>query len=375
VADTTSAALSWQIPAEFDCLQRLARIVILREALLECLMDNITPQEMKSELLARAAELGLSPVGVARVPLELRQAYFHEWLSADRHGEMGWMARDPQRRANPEQVLAGASCILSFGLNYYQPEPARRGRIAKYALGKDYHKVMLGKLKHICSWLREHGAINRPYVDTGPLLEKPIAAAAGIGWQGKNTMVLNEKDGQWLFLGFILTTFPFPPDSAPADRCGSCTRCIDICPTRAITAPYQLDARKCISYLTIEHKGSIPLPYRRLIGDHLYGCDDCLDVCPWNKWAQATREAAFSPRLYPELRDMLALDEDSFNELFAGSPIRRLKRSRFLRNVCVVLGNIGTVEDLPSLQKSGDDPDTLISEHARWAIDEINSRQ
>ena len=259
-------------------------------------------------------------------------------------------------------------------MNYYQEEPGRRGRIAKYALGKDYHKVMMTKLKALCRWLQEIGASNRPYVDTGPLLEKPIAALAGLGWQGKNTMVLNKEHGQWLFLGFILTTFPFEEDTPQQDRCGTCTRCIDICPTKAITAPYQLDARKCISYLTIEHKGPIPLPYRQLIGDHLYGCDDCLDVCPWNKWARVTREAAFSPRMYPDLRDMLALDEEGFESLFAGSPIRRLKRSRFLRNVCVVLGNTGTSADLPALEKAAREDDALVSEHARWAIGEISGR-
>jgi epoxyqueuosine reductase len=285
------------------------------------------------------------------------------------------MARNPERRANPEQVLPEARCILTFGLNYYQPEPDRRGRIAKYALGKDYHKVMINKLKHICRWLQEHDAVNKPYVDTGPLLEKPIAAAAGIGWQGKNTMVLNEQDGQWLFLGFILTTFPFPADEAPADRCGSCTRCIDVCPTKAITAPYQLDARKCISYLTIEHKGSIPLPYRELIGDHLYGCDDCLDICPWNKWARKTREAAFSPRPYPDLRDMLAMDDAAFQETFAGSPIKRLKRARWLRNVCIVLGNTGNTEDLPALKEAIEDEDPLIREHAEWAVAQIEDRK
>ena len=284
------------------------------------------------------------------------------------------MARDPERRANPQQVLPEARCILTFGLNYYQPEPERRGRIAKYALGKDYHKVVLNKLKRICTWLQELGAVNRPYVDTGPLLEKPIAAA-GLGWQGKNTMVLNEQDGQWLFLGFILTTYPFPPDKPVADRCGTCTRCIDVCPTQAITGPYQLDARKCISYLTIEHKGAIPLPYRELIGDHLYGCDDCLDVCPWNKWAQKTREAAFSPRPYPDLRDMLSMDEDSFARTFAGSPIRRLKRGRWLRNVCIVLGNTGHTADLPSLEEASIDADPLVSEHAQWAISRIRERQ
>ena len=337
-------------------------------------MKKLSPTEARQTLFSRARELRLDPVGIAPIQAELRQEYFKTWLAAGEHGEMAWMARDPDRRANPTQVLPEARSILVFGLNYYQPEPARRGRIAKYALGKDYHKVIIGRLKKICLWLRELGAINRPYVDTGPLLEKPLAAAAGLGWQGKNTMVLNERDGQWLFLGFVLTTYPFPPDSPVADRCGSCTRCIDVCPTQAITGPYQLDARKCISYLTIEHKGPIPLAYRKLIGDHLYGCDDCLDVCPWNKWARQTREDAFTPRAYPDLRELLQLDESTFNTLFAGSPIRRLKRSRFLRNVSVVLGNTGTVEDLPALHEAAADPDPLIAEHASWAVEEIRSR-
>lgn len=326
------------------------------------------------ELTERAGALGLGPVGVVSVPVELRRQYFRQWLEDGRHGEMAWMAREPERRTQPERVLPEARSILCFGLNYYQQEPQRRGRIAKYALGKDYHKVMLNKLKRICEWLQELGAVNRPYVDTGPLLEKPVAALAGLGWQGKNTMLLNQQDGQWLFLGFILTSYPFPPGQPQPDRCGTCTRCIDICPTRAITAPYQLDARKCISYLTIEHKGSIPLPYRSLIGDHLYGCDDCLDVCPWNKWAQLTREAAFAARPYPDLRDMLALDEDGFNVLFAGSPVRRLKRARWLRNVCVVLGNTGHPEDLPALETAAADPESLVAEHAQWAILEIKGR-
>ena len=185
-------------------------------------------------------------------------------------------------------------------------------------------------------------------------------------------MLLNMESGQWLFLGFILTSFPFPADAAQPDRCGTCTRCIEVCPTGAITAPYQLDARKCISYLTIEHKGAIPVPDRELIGDHLYGCDDCLDICPWNKWAKLTQEAAFSVREYPDLRDLLKLDESGFNELFAGSPIRRLKRPRFLRNVCVVLGNTGDPGDLPALREAASDPDPLIREHAEWAIEKLS---
>lgn len=337
-------------------------------------MKNMDWTALKQTLVDKAQVLGLEPTAVAPVDGHLRKAYFHQWLDDGKHGEMAWMARDPERRSTPTLVSPEARAILVFGLNYYQAEPERRGRIAKYALGKDYHKVMMGKLKHICRWLQELGGINKPYIDTGPLLEKPIAALAGIGWQGKNTMVLNAEQGQWLFLGFILTSLPFPADAPVKDRCGSCTRCIDVCPTRAITAPYQLDARKCISYLTIEHKGDIPLEYRSLIGDHLYGCDDCLDICPWNKWAQPTTEAAFAVRQYPELRDFLTMDEDSFRITFAGSPIKRIGRARWLRNVCVVLGNIGTRDDLPALQRSTQDPDPLIASHAAWAVQQITER-
>lgn len=336
-------------------------------------MNGLSPETAKAELLKITSDLGLDSVTVAPVSADLNQSYFYEWIESGQHGEMAWMGRDPERRANPEKVLPEAQCILTFSLNYYQPEPDRRGRIAKYALGKDYHKVMLNKLKRVCTWLQEQGAVNRPYVDTGPLLEKPIAASSGLGWQGKNTMLLNKDSGQWFFLGFILTSFPFPVDPTQPDRCGTCTRCIDVCPTGAITGPYQLDARKCISYLTIEHKEAIPLPYRKLIGDHLYGCDDCLDVCPWNKWAHTTKEAAFSLRPYPDLRDMLSLDESEFNDLFAGSPIRRLKRGRFLRNVCVVLGNIGTDEDLSALTVAATDEDPLVREHAQWALEQLKS--
>ena len=334
-------------------------------------MSKQSPEEAKHQLLQIAEAAGFDVAGVAPVDGNLRGDYYLEWIGSGRHGEMEWLARDPERRIHPEKVLPEARSILVFGMNYYQPEPDRRGRIAKYALGKDYHKVIMNRLKTICRWLQELEAISRPYVDTGPLLERPIAATAGIGWQGKNTMLLNPSHGQWLFLGFILTSYPFPVDSKARDRCGTCTRCIDACPTGAITAPYQMDARKCISYLTIGHKGSIPLAYRNLIGDHLYGCDDCLDVCPWNRWAQHTRIEAFTDRNYPDLRDLLALTEVQFNERFAGSPIRRLKRSRFLRNVCVVLGNIGGKDDLPALERAAGDPDPLIREHALWAVEEL----
>jgi len=336
--------------------------------------DPTVAEARKQALRAQALELGFSVMGVAPVQPELRRAYFLQWLAEGQHAEMAWMARDPERRLDPQQVLPEARCIIACGFNYYQPEPRRRGRIAKYALGKDYHNLILKRLKQLCTTLRGWDGINRPYVDTGPLLEKPIGAAAGLGWQSKNTLVINPQQGQYLFLGMILTSVELPEDSAPRDRCGSCTRCIDICPTQAITAPYQLDARRCIAYLTIEHQGSIPLEFRRAIGDHLFGCDECLDVCPWNRWAQATREEKFAARTYPDLREMLDWTHDDFHAATAGTPIRRLKLPRWKRNICVVLGNTGDAHDLPALERAAADPDPMIAEHAHWAIQEIRNR-
>ena len=210
------------------------------------------------------------------------------------------------------------------------------------------------------------------------MLERDFAAEAGIGWHGKSTMLLNRRLGTWFFLGEILTTLELPPDPPQVARCGSCTRCIDACPTGAITAPHQLDARRCISYLTIELKGSIPLEFRPLMGDRIFGCDDCLDACPWNRFAQVSRESAFAARpavAQMALRDFLALDDEEFREMFRGSPIKRIKRRGFLRNVCVALGNVGTEEDLPALAAAARDAEALIAEHARWAIAQIQSRR
>jgi epoxyqueuosine reductase len=233
---------------------------------------------------------------------------------------------------------------------------------------------MLRRLKKLCRVLREeYGSAQKPYVDTGPLLEKPIAEAAGLGWQGKSTILVEPKRGTWSFLGNIVTTLDLPAGQRGKDRCGTCTRCIDVCPTRAITAPYQLDATRCISYLTIEHDGSIPLEFREAIGDRLYGCDECLDVCPWNKWAVATEEPKFAPRSLPLLREMLEWDEAIFTERMQGSPMRRLKLNRFRRNICVVLGNVGTAEDLPALQQVASGEDAIVAEHADWAIKRINA--
>ncbi len=333
-----------------------------------------TQIKLKEALKKEAARLGFSACGVAPVQPELRREYYLKWIAEGQHGDMTWLERNTERRLDPGKILPEARSIICLGLNYYQSQPQRRGRIARYALGQDYHHVMMKRLKNLCHWLRQRGGRNKPYVDTGPVLEKPVAVSAGLGWQAKNSMLIHTKCRNWLFLGEIFTTLEMPPDERVLDHCGECTACISACPTGAITAPYQLDARRCIAYLTIEHKGPIPEKYREAIGDRLFGCDECLDVCPWNRWAQATREEKLAARQYPDLREMLAWNDEDFRRHFRQTPILRLKRVRWQRNVCVVLGNIGGPDDLPVLEKAAHDPDPLIAEHAIWAIGQIKNR-
>lgn len=333
-------------------------------------------EEIKLRLMKEAQKLGFHSFAVTPVPIELRKQYYLDWIAEGKHGTMSWMERNHDRRFSPENIVPEAKSIIVLALNYYQPNPVRDFRIAKYALGDDYHNFMLRRLKRLCRILRDdYGADQRPYVDTGPLLEKPIAEAAGLGWQGKSTILIEPKRGTWSFLANIVTNLELPPDDKAKDRCGSCTRCIDICPTQAITAPYQLDATKCISYLTIEHDSSIPIEYREAIGDRLYGCDECLDVCPWNKWATPTEEVKFAARELPSLREMLMWDEATFTARMQGSPMRRLKWHRFRRNICVVLGNVGNVPaDLVALQQVAEGSDEMVAEHATWAIQRIRKR-
>ena len=343
---------------------------------------------MKTELVAFAQNLGFDLCRVAPASAPPHAAEFRAWLDDGRAGEMSWLERNKDRRTDPQAVLAGVKSVVVLAMNYWQedarsnpqspiPNLQSTGRIARYAWGDDYHEVIEKKLGAIDEWLRARGGVQRCYVDTGPVLERDFAALAGAGWHGKSTMLIHPKLGTWFFLAEVLTTLDLAPDAPMPDHCGRCTRCIDACPTGAITAPHQLDARRCISYLTIELKGSIPLEFRPLIGDRIYGCDDCLDACPWNRFARTSREAAFAPREFVHgwtLRDFLALDDHGFRALFRKSPIKRIKRRGFLRNVCVALGNVGTADDLEALTRAAHDSEPLIAEHAAWAIERIRER-
>jgi epoxyqueuosine reductase len=339
--------------------------------------------EVKTGLVDFARELGFDLCRIAACSPPAHADEFGAWLSEGAHGEMNYMARGENKRRDPQNILPGAKSIIVLALNYFQGERIRRsetaaiGKIARYAWGEDYHEVIDLKLRKIDNFLREFGGTQKCYVDTGPVLERDFAAAAGIGWHGKSTMLINEKLGTWFFLAEVLTTLELPPDEAARDRCGTCERCINACPTGAIIGPHRLDARRCISYLTIELKSSIPLDLRPLIGDRIFGCDDCLDACPWNRFATASHESAFAARRSTtafSLRDYLDLSETEFRNLFRGSPIKRIKRRGFLRNVCVALGNVGTKEDLPALRHAAVDPEPLIAEHATWAIEQIERR-
>jgi epoxyqueuosine reductase len=362
---------------------------------------------VKTELIALAESIGFDLCRVAACATPPHADAFRSWLADGRAGEMTWLERNQDRRTDPQQVLPGAESVIVLGMNYWPGEgnlrsqisdrrstsgtPAESdpnlkseirdlkssGRIARYAWGDDYHEVIEHKLKALDEWLQARGGRQRCYVDTGPMLERDFAAVAGAGWHGKSTMLVHPKLGTWFFLAEILTTLGFEADAPMRDHCGSCTRCMVACPTGAITAPRQLDARRCISYLTIELKGSIPLEFRPLLGDRIYGCDDCLTACPWNRFAEASHQASFAARPFVHgmtLRDYLALTDEEFRTLFRKSPIKRIKRRGLLRNVCVALGNVGTPEDLPALERAAIDPEPLIAEHATWAIERIRLR-
>lgn len=335
--------------------------------------ENALP--LKARLRAMAEELGFQAFGVVGIEAALRREYYLKWIAEGQHGSMGWMERNNDRRLHPPNFLPEARSILMVGMNYYQPYPSVGYKVARYALGEDYHNFLFKRLKKLCTAMRELGGEQRPCVDTAPVMEKPLASQAGLGWQGKSTILVHRRRGTWLLLGTIFTTLELEPDTPEPDRCRSCTRCIDACPTQAITGPYQLDARRCLAYLSIEHDGAIPEEFREAMGDRLFGCDECLNVCPWNRWAEASAEEKLKPRSLPEnLRDSFEWTEDYYNLRFGGTPLKRLRLPRWLRNACVVLGNVGTAADLPALEKLAAEPDAMVAEHAAWAVRRIRGR-
>jgi epoxyqueuosine reductase len=359
------------------------------------MIARISAIELKAQLVSYARETGFDSCRVARCNSPRHANAFREWLRDSAHGEMNYMQRGEEKRCDPEKILPGAQSIVVLALNYFQgiengigfqpmgdgqdadPTSAAKGKIARYAWGEDYHDLIAAKLDKIDEFLRTFGGQQKCYTDTGPVLERDHAAEGGIGWQGKSTMLIHERLGTWFFLAEVLTTLALPTDEPARDRCGTCDRCITACPTGAITAPHRLDARRCISYLTIELKTAIPVEFRPLLGDRIFGCDDCLEACPWNRFAQASQESAFSARQSTtgmSLREYLELTDTEFRTLFRNSPIKRIKRRGFLRNVCVALGNIGDPSDLPALERAAVDAEPLIAEHAAWAIQRIRDR-
>ena len=339
----------------------------------------------KALIRAQAERLGFDACGVASVeapwPASARLA---EFVGAGRHGTMAWIERTAERRAHPRAMWPNARSAIVLGLNYgpdHDPLAAlaakTRGAISVYAHGDDYHDLIKTRLKRLAGWMQATlGGEVKVFVDTAPLMEKPLAEAAGIGWQGKHTNLVSRAFGSWLFLGSVLTTLDLEPDAPHEDCCGACRACLDVCPTHAFPAPYQLDARACLSYLTIEHAGPIPLEYRAAMGNRIYGCDDCLAVCPWNKFAQASHEAKLHARAAlaaPKLADLAALDDAAFRALFAKSPIKRIGRDRFVRNVLYAIGNSGDVSLVPAAEARLGDDDQAVRDAAAWALEQLAS--
>ena len=411
----------------------------------------------KAQLETIARDAGFDAVGVGPAVRAPHAEAFHRWLAGGFHASMEWMARDPEQRCQPALLLPDARSVIALAVNYFVRDeiadkigtgttgtklrafgdaahsgqvssfpktqdgadaslglldvaPSRpnfmpcktgatdgaRGKIARYARGRDYHNFIPKRLKAIDRALAAEGGVQRCFMDSGPLLERDFAVLSGIAWHGKSSLALHPKLGTWFFLAAVITTLAFEPDqseNAPesgsqchgrsaleiepsptmAGRCGSCTRCLDACPTAAIVAPYQVDARRCISYWTIEHKGALPQWIRPLLGNRIFGCDDCLDACPWNRFATASRDASLEvrPSSHLLLRDYLALDEPGFRRLFEGSPVRRAGHQGFLRNVCTALGNVGSAADLEALDRCAAGTDQIIAEHAIWAAEKI----
>jgi epoxyqueuosine reductase len=349
---------------------------------------SISKPDLRDRIAKKAGEIGFSAFGIARADAAPKTAErLREWLSSGAHGDMIWMEETAERRGSPAGLWPEVRSVISLGMSYAPavdplalagaPEV---GRISVYAQGADYHDVVKKALKALARWLvEEAGCELKVFVDTAPVMEKPLAEAAGLGWQGKHTNLVSRKDGSWLFLGAIYTTLELgdaiAPDETHRVHCGSCSACLDACPTSAFPAPFRLDARRCISYLTIEHKGPIPHEFREAMGNRIYGCDDCLSVCPWNRFADtARRNQAFLPRAEltaPSLGDLLALDDASFRQVFAGSPIKRIGRNRMVRNAAIAAGNSGKQELVPRLRALVDDPDPVVADAAGWAVERL----
>lgn len=347
-------------------------------------MAETDPHALKRLIVDKAHEAGFDAVAFTRAALppavgEGLSAY----VAAGRHGEMGWMADTLERRVTPTAMWPDAVTAIVLGMNYApdaDPLPLLdtpdRAYVSVYARHRDYHDLVKKRLKQVARWLAEQdGAEVKVFVDTAPVLEKPLAAQAGLGWQGKHTNLVSRQFGSWLFLGEILTTLDLPPDAPETDHCGSCRRCLDICPTDAFTAEREIDPRRCISYLTIEHKGPIPAALRSRLGNRVYGCDDCLAVCPWNRFAQTCAHDVLRPRADldagPDLAEMAGLDDAAFRALFSGSPIKRIGRDRFVRNVLNAIGNSGHAALAPVAERLLDDPAPVVRGAAVWALSRL----
>jgi len=343
---------------------------------------------IKNALIAQARDIGFSAVGVTD-PDSISGAHerLQAFIDAGAHGDMDWLANEPARRASPRVLWSEVRSVIMLGMNYGPDEnplellkQTTRGNISVYARGDDYHDLIKKRLKVLARWLVAHGGGDvKVFVDTAAVMEKPLAHEAGLGWQGKHTNLVSREYGSWLFLGAIFTTLDLPRDATDGvSHCGSCQSCLDICPTDAFPAPYRLDARKCISYLTIEHKGPIPREFRNAIGNRIYGCDDCLSVCPWNKFAQEGHEAKLAARnelRAPSLAELSRLDDASFRGLFTKSPVKRIGRARFLRNVLTAIGNSGDVSLADDARRLLDDDSALVRSAAVWALSQLLPRE
>lgn len=348
--------------------------------------------DLKAALVEEAHRLGFDSVGVTRAQIDPNiSAQFDAFVDGAYYGDMAWMADTAERRRTPRALWSEVNSVISLGLNYgptQDPlgnlERRDRGGISVYAKGRDYHDVLKKRLKALARWLVDQSsslsatADVKVFVDTAPVLEKPVAESAGVGWQGKHTNLVSREFGSWLFLGEVFTTLELPPDEAEDDHCGSCRACLDVCPTNAFIDAHRLDPRRCISYLTIEHKGHIPADLRPLMGNRIYGCDDCLAVCPWNKFAQTADVSVLNPRLEleaPRLAELVQLDDASFRTVFAGSPVKRIGRDRFVRNVLVAIGNSAEPTLTPHVVALCTDPSPLVRAMAVWALARLSNDQ